>query len=183
MQRNKEWFIAIAARQPVASERGRDVDAEQLGRLQVDDELELGRPHYRHIGGLLTLKSTIRPSGHRRPAFDPSPLDPMPPYRARDFTCAYGLPCKPVSQPGCAVPRMALICTTYSPVAARRNNPFPRVTNNTAVRDNGFLASVPGPKSVRIGARCARRCIDCGCANCSVSIWRGADYSDSRSSG
>src|SRR6266568_1254923 len=64
-----------------------------------------------------------------------------------------------------------------------RNSPFPRVTNDTPVYpDNGFLASVPGPKSVLIGARCARRCIDCGCANCSVSIWRGADYSDSRSS-
>jgi len=37
--------------------------------------------------------------------------------------------------------------------------------NNTAVcHDNGSLASLPGPKSGLYGARCARRCIDCGWA-------------------
>ena len=35
---------------------GGHLEAERLGGLQVDDELELGRLHDRQVGGLLTLE-------------------------------------------------------------------------------------------------------------------------------
>ena len=37
-------------------QRGRHVDAERPGRLQVDDELELGRLQHRQVGRLLALE-------------------------------------------------------------------------------------------------------------------------------
>src|SRR5437764_224832 len=37
-------------------QRGRDLDADDLGRLQVDNEFELGRPQHRQIGRPLALK-------------------------------------------------------------------------------------------------------------------------------
>jgi hypothetical protein len=36
--------------------RGRHVEADRLGRLQVDDQLELARPHDRQIAGLPTWR-------------------------------------------------------------------------------------------------------------------------------
>jgi hypothetical protein len=36
--------------------RGRHVEADRLGCLQVDDQLELARPHDRQIAGLLALE-------------------------------------------------------------------------------------------------------------------------------
>ena len=38
-------------------QRRRDVEAERLGGLEVDDQLELGRLHDRQIGGLLALEN------------------------------------------------------------------------------------------------------------------------------
>src|SRR5512132_1572450 len=47
-----------------AGEHGRgDVEAERLGGLEVDHQLELGRVLYRQIAGLLALEDTIDVAG------------------------------------------------------------------------------------------------------------------------
>ena len=43
-----------------ASSVGRDVEAERLGGLEVDDEIELGGPYDGEVGGLLALENVSR---------------------------------------------------------------------------------------------------------------------------
>ena len=41
----------------LGGEAGRHLDAERLGSLEVDEELELGRLHHRQVPELLTLEN------------------------------------------------------------------------------------------------------------------------------
>ena len=68
--RSQLWSVRFGPKPDIAScsysmissasfggEAGRHLDAERLGSLEVDEELELGRLHHRQVPGLLTLEN------------------------------------------------------------------------------------------------------------------------------
>ena len=60
MQRNKgrtRLHVYSITSSAMASSVGGTVEAERLGGLEIDDELELGRLHHRQVGRLLALEN------------------------------------------------------------------------------------------------------------------------------
>ena len=55
---NSRRFIRSPRRRGRAASR--DVEAERLGGLEIDHQLELGRLHHRQVGGLLPLEDATR---------------------------------------------------------------------------------------------------------------------------